>query len=405
MVLALALAGSVALVPGAVDAPPAKANCLNTPAAHTTSPHDPNSLSGSRSIQGSDAAEEILRTAYDRHTLPRTMLTKGPDGNVHARLSSGQAKIPVNVHVVHDGATGMVPVNEILRQIAELNRDYGNTPAKMFSFWLHDVDYTDNKAWHYAMAMQPDEKAMKSALRKGDASELNLYLNEPGYEKPADLIGIATWPWDYQAAPELDGVMLKYSTVPGGGAKPFDEGKQASHETGHWLGLYHTFEGGCAAPGDYVDDTPAEAAPTSGCPTDLKACDNTTPAPVPQLHGLQRRPVSVAIHSRPGATSGRPLVGLSLSGPALIFQDYSDDWAHFWLMRSCVGVRAVGWMPHSCTQPIMVAGATTNPRMKLIPEKVSHNGPGPQIIRMIGIPGRTAEPRPIRAHVPGFSVT
>lgn len=279
ILLAVALAGSVALVPATTDAATANVGCIPS-GAHTNHPHDPNTRAQSRSLQDQDAAEEILADAYEKQTLPRSMLTKGKDGKVHAKLSPGQARIPVNVHVVHDGDRGRVSVVEVLKQIAELNRDFANTAANMFRFYLNDLDYTDNKAWHYAMAMQPDEKAMKSALREGDAGELNLYVNEPGYEKPGDLIGIATWPWEYKTAPELDGVMLKYSTLPGGGAKPFDEGKQATHETGHWLGLYHTFEGGCASPGDYVDDTPAEAGPTDGCPTDRKACDNTTPAPV-----------------------------------------------------------------------------------------------------------------------------
>jgi glutaminyl-peptide cyclotransferase len=47
------------------------------------------------------------------------------------------------------------------------------------------------------------------------------------------------------------------------------------HEVGHWLGLYHTFEGGCNPPGDHIDDTPAQANVTWLCDDPkLDTCPN-----------------------------------------------------------------------------------------------------------------------------------
>jgi hypothetical protein len=61
--------------------------------------------------------------------------------------------------------------------------------------------------------------------------------------------------------------------MPGGPfGSDFSLGHTATHEAGHWLGLYHTFEGGCKGPGDRIGDTPAELEPTSGCPRGKDTC-------------------------------------------------------------------------------------------------------------------------------------
>jgi Pregnancy-associated plasma protein-A len=52
----------------------------------------------------------------------------------------------------------------------------------------------------------------------------------------------------------------------------------AVHEVGHWLGLRHTFEGGCSATGDRIDDTAPEAIPGTTCAAPRDSCpgDNRT---------------------------------------------------------------------------------------------------------------------------------
>lgn len=179
--------------------------------------------------------------------------------------------IDVYFHIIQkaDG-TGAVSQRTVDEQIAVLNMtfagQYGGADTG-FRFRLAGTDTTVNDAWFEGDDPESGsiaiELAMKSALKQGDAADLNIYSTS-GY----GYLGFAYYP-SITASNRfevLDGVLIHYGSLPGGFIGPYNDGYTATHEVGHWLGLAHTFEQGCIGHGDFVDDTPAMEIPTSGCP-------------------------------------------------------------------------------------------------------------------------------------------
>lgn len=186
----------------------------------------------------------------------------------------GSVTIPVYFHVINKGAgiaNGDVPNAMITQQINVLNQSFnGGTGGSStpFVFILAGVTRTSNPTWYNMSYGSTAEKQAKAALRQGDAKALNIYTANLG----GGLLGWATFPWSYNSKPNEDGVVLLFSSLPGGSAAPYNLGDTATHEVGHWLGLYHTFQGGCSKTGDSVNDTPAEKSAAFGCPATRDSC-------------------------------------------------------------------------------------------------------------------------------------
>ncbi|RKO96384.1 hypothetical protein CXG81DRAFT_9115 [Caulochytrium protostelioides] len=187
-------------------------------------------------------------------------------------------RVPVHFHSIERNETeegGHLTDEQIHEQIAVMNADFASTG---FAFDIKSITRTSSAVFFAEVGDgTPQEALMKQQLRRGTASELNLYT--VGFESNAGLLGFSSFPQDYHRNPIRDGVVVRYNSLPAHPPNPDRMGRTATHETGHWLGLYHTFQGGCSdTAGDFVVDTAAEATPNYACPANRDTC--------PTLEGL-----------------------------------------------------------------------------------------------------------------------
>jgi Pregnancy-associated plasma protein-A/Secretion system C-terminal sorting domain len=237
---------------------------------------------------------DILLDEYDadfdciNNEIDMTMtITLISDGGV---IEDDVIYIPVVVHVVYENSTENISDAQINSQITSLNNDFRklnldfsdapnnfqSSGADMkISFCLASVDpngnfttgitRTETTRDEFTFDLSDDPKTTSDGGK--DNWDPEKYLNIWVCDLTGGLLGYATFPSDLNSFPDLDGVVIGYKFFGTFNTQsPYNLGRTATHEVGHWLNLKHIW-GDSFCGNDNVSDTPEQEDANEGCPS------------------------------------------------------------------------------------------------------------------------------------------
>jgi len=198
--------------------------------------------------------------------------------------------IPVVIHVIHEDGPENISDAQIQSQIQIMNEDYGKLSGTngdgagvdtRVRFKLAQIDPDGNctngivRIFSSLTAHKTYERAMLKELSFWDNTKyMNIYLVK---SISGSVLGYSSFPG---GPADEDGMVVRSNVFGNMGTANGQFGRTASHEIGHWFGLYHTFNNGCGTDlctdGDYVCDTPPQASPSFDC-SDINSCSNDVP--------------------------------------------------------------------------------------------------------------------------------
>ena len=229
---------------------------------------------------------------------------------VYPQISTGPRSfnvinVPVVVHIIHSGepvGTGSnISDAQVAAQIQVMNEDFsamdpdfGNTPAQwsgvigdaMINFCLaevapngtatngitrHNIPVTGSSSNNNNI-----ESTIKPQTMWDPTQYMNVYvLSIPGTTANGGVLGYAYLPYNGTIGSSNDGIVVDYNWFGGPGFNQSGD-KTMTHEIGHYLGLFHTFDGESCNSDDGVTDTPNVNAPTADL--GFFSCNNNFPA-------------------------------------------------------------------------------------------------------------------------------
>ena len=243
----------------------------------TTSDNKNESLTVSRSCASHDVFEEQLKNdpnfarkvseieAFTENAIATNRLT-----------ANGTIEIPVVVNVLYRTSAENISLAQIQSQIDALNQDFnGSNPdfnqvPSLFSglkanvgvsFVLDAVNRksTTKSSWGTRDTMKKTKRGGLDPTSPD--TKLNIWVCTIG----GGILGYAQFPGGSSAT---DGVVIdsRYFGTTGTATAPFNKGRTATHEIGHWMNLRHIW-GDATCGNDQVSDTPSHNTANYGCPS------------------------------------------------------------------------------------------------------------------------------------------
>lgn len=208
-------------------------------------------------------------------------------------LRLGIVRVPVVVHVVYRTAAQNISDAQIRSQLDVLNADYRRLNADAGQVPAAFAPVAADTRIEFALAVRDPNCAATTGITRTRTTVTGFTFATKNNMKSAATGGADPWPNDrylniwvchftdgtlgyatYPGAPaSVDGVVIQHSAFGtiGTVASPFDLGRTATHEIGHWLNLYHLWgdddnSGVACARSDGVADTPTQLGENIGCP-------------------------------------------------------------------------------------------------------------------------------------------
>jgi hypothetical protein len=215
--------------------------------------------------------------------------------------------IPVVVHIVYNTPAQNITDAQVQSQIDVLNEDFRRLNADTIKTRNIFRPFAADTKIQFCLAARDPSGAATIGITRTSTDTIGFTYNDDmkfgisgGIDAwdPAHYLNI--WVCNLTSAngyayypniqPAYDGVVVNYNVFGriGPVVPPYDLGRTTTHEVGHWLGLYHPFEGffagtgcggsdtlTCASMGDHLCDTPGDITPSYGCDTTENSCADT----------------------------------------------------------------------------------------------------------------------------------